>query len=357
MTMELGSEYNLSLTSLSIVKENIFSYLSEFEYCYYFDSGRSALRHLVNQLQDSRHVLLPEFICESVTSCFTRYQVTYYKLKEDFSIDLDDLRAKIQGRNTIIFIMHYFGSLQNPAILSEVRALADKNGAIIIEDTTHSIFTRSHTIGDYMICSIRKWLPIPGGGSLYCHQNSHNILEPDYQKSTDNSRSYGMILKDLYLKTGYDCNLEYRRIFSESEKRLDDQKAIYEMSDFARYVASCVDVGKMRFTRRKNYDLMNNYLMTRDIKPAVELEEPDTPLVYPIRVKNRDKLRSYLMDNKIYCAVHWPFDNHKPEDRPFAIRNADELISLPIDQRYDEKHIYYLIDVLSRYGGDLLFST
>ena len=355
--MELGSEYNLSLTSLSIVKDNIFNYLSEFEYCYYFDSGRSALRHLVNQLQCCNHVLLPEFICESVTNCFDRHEVSYYKLKEDFSIDLNDLLGKILQRNTIVFIMHYFGTLQNSKILSDVRSYADKNGAIIIEDTSHSIFTRSQTIGDYMICSIRKWLPIPGGGSLYYHQDRCNIRKPDYPKSTENSRCYGMILKDLFLRTGFDCNLEYRRIFSESEQRLDNQKAIYEITDFAKYLASCVDIEQLTQTRKKNYDFLNNYLMKSGIKPVVEFEETDIPLVYPIRVKNRDKLRSYLMDNKIYCAVHWPFDNHNPEDRPFAIRNAGELISLPIDQRYDEEHIHYLINVLSGYGGDLLFYT
>lgn len=353
--MELGSEYNLSLTSLSIVKDNIFCYLSDYEYCYYFDSGRSALRHLINQLHCCDHVLLPEFICESVTNCFDRHQVSYYKLKNNFSIDLDDLWGKIQHRNTIVFIMHYFGALQNPEILSEVRSLADENGAIVIEDTTHSIFTKSQTIGDYMICSIRKWLPLPGGGSLHYNQNRCNITEPDYHKSTDNYRSYGMVLKDLYLKTGYDCNLEYRRIFSDSERRLDNQKEIYEISDFAKYIASCVDVGESKLARKHNYDLLNNYLMRSGIKPVVELRESDIPLVYPIRVKNRDKLRAYLMDNKIYCAVHWPFDNHQPEQRPFAIKNAEELISLPIDQRYDEEHIQYMIDVLSRYGGDLLF--
>ncbi len=353
--MELGSEYNLSLNSLSVVKDNIFDYLSDFEYCYYFDSGRSALRHLVNQLRDCSHVLLPEFICESVTNCFDGRKVSFYKLNKDFSIDLDDLRAKIQGRNTIIFIMHYFGVLQNPAILSEVRSLADKNGVIIFEDTTHSIFTKSQTIGDYMICSIRKWLPVPGGGALYYRQDKGNILVPDYPKSADNSRSYGMILKDLFLNTGHDCNLEYRSIFSDSEQRLDNQKEIYEISDFARYVASCMDIEQLTRVRKKNYDLLNNYLMKSGIKPVIELEEHDIPLVYPIRVKNRNKLRSYLMDKKIYCAVHWPFDNQQPRNRPFAIRNADELISLPIDQRYDEEHIKYLIDVLSKYGGDLLF--
>ena len=171
----------------------------------------------------------------------------------------------------------------------------------------------------------------------------------------DDIKSYGMILKDLFLKTGLDCNLEYRKIFSESESRLDNQKTIYKMSDFASYLSSCVDVKKLKYTRKQNFDLLNDYLSIRGIKPVIELGESGIPLVYPIRVKNRDKLRSYLMENKIYCAIHWPFDNQQTEQRPFAIRNAEELISLPIDQRYNEEHIQYLADVLSRYGGDLLF--
>ena len=40
------------------------------------------------------------------------------------------------------------------------------------------------------------------------------------------------------------------------------------------------------------------------------------------------------MEHRIYCAVHWPFDGICGEEREQARKNGDELISLPIDQRY-----------------------
>ena len=353
--MELGSEYNLSLNNLNVVEDNIFNYLSGYGHTYYFDSGRSALRYLVKQLKQYNKVLLPEFMCESVNNCFDESQTQFYKLRDDFSIDLNDLRRFNIDSHTIIFLMHYFGTLQQHDLLSEIRSLVDHSGAVIIEDTTHSIFTQTQTIGDYMICSLRKWLPISGGGVLYFGQNRCEIKEPDCQKGVENNRSYGMILKDMFLFTEFDCNLEYRRIFEESEKRLDEQISIYKISDFSKFLASCVSVEQLKNKRKKNFKQLANNLRKLDVSPAIKYGQYDTPFVYPLRVRDRNKLRSFLISNKIYCAVHWPFDNHKPEQRPFAKRNAYELISLPIDQRYDEVHIEYLIDTVRQYGGDLLF--
>ncbi len=353
--MELGSEYNLSLENLNIVTDSIFSYLSEYDNCFYFDSGRSALKHLVKNIPSVYRILLPEFICESVTNCFENNKIDYYKLNEDFCVDIDNLQDKIGNEPSIIFLMHYFGSLQPSDILQKIRLLADQNGAIIIEDTTHSIFSQKRTIGDYLVCSIRKWLPISGGGVLYYDQDLLNLSKSNYQKSTDNYRSYGMILKSLFLDNKLDCNNEYRHIFIESENKLDKQQEIYEISDFSKFVASTVSIDNLKMIRKRNFQQLDDAMRKIGLRSVVDINSIDTPLVYPIRINNRDAFRSYLMDNKIYCAVHWPFDNHKPEQRSFAIKNASELISLPIDQRYDNESICYLIDVIYRYGGALLF--
>ena len=346
-----------ALSELCTVEDNIFRYLSRFEQCYYFDSGRSAIKHLVAQMKHFNKVLLPEFICESVSNCFNEFSLTYYKLKEeDFSVDIDDLKRLSIDNHTIIFLMHYFGGIQKNSILTEMRSIANDKGAIIIEDTTHSIFSQAQTIGDYMVCSIRKWFPIPGGGVLYYNRNKCGIVKTSYPRSVDNSRGYGMILKDLFLTTGFDCNEKYRQVFTACEEHLDSQKDIYEISDFSRFIASCVSIGRLIERRKNNYEMLLNALKNGGVNPAIKIDKHDTPLVYPLRVKNRDSLRSFLMSKKVYCAVHWPFDdNHKPEYRAFAKKNADELISLPIDQRYDEAHIKYLVDTLNQFGGDLLY--
>ncbi|MBQ9901995.1 MAG: DegT/DnrJ/EryC1/StrS family aminotransferase [Clostridia bacterium] len=356
--MELGSEYSLSFSELTVQKDSIFEYVSEYGTVFRFDSGRSALKYIALHLKGDDQVLLPEFICESVADCFPAEQTRYYSLQPDFTVNTDDLGNKISPETRLILVMHYFGAVQPREKLTEIRRLADLHDCVIVEDTTHSIFSQSATIGDYMVCSIRKWLPIPRGGLLYYAGTGENPLgtaPPRYPKSTDNRRANGMVLKDMFLREGLPYNADYRRIFAESEHLIDTQTDIRMMSDFAEFIASCVSTGRLKSRRRKNYDRLRDALSRHGLPPALSLGDCEIPLVFPLRVPNRDAFRSYLMDNRIYCAVHWPFDGVQPDARGFALKNAEELISLPIDQRYDERHMEYLAKVILQYEGDLLF--
>ena len=87
--MELGSEYDLDLNKLNISSNNLFHYLESYN-CQFFDSGRSALRHI--PFNQNKAVLLPEFICESVSNCFPSQNIIFYNITEDLQIDLDDLK-------------------------------------------------------------------------------------------------------------------------------------------------------------------------------------------------------------------------------------------------------------------------
>ena len=351
--MELGSEYNLRFSDLTVKENNIFNYLSCYQKRCFFDSGRSALKHLVSFLGSENEVLLPEFICESVTNCFNRNHIRFYKLNSDFTIDIDSIEAQINKRTHTLFLMHYFGCVQPYELLQKVRNLADQHRLIIIEDTTHSIFSKPETIGDYQVCSIRKWMPIPSGGVIYSKNDPLDIFDHiTYKPSTDNTRSYGMVLKDMFLTMGLDCNSEYRKIFKECEEKLDCQKEIYLLSDLSRFIASCVDIKELKKTREENYKYLEEELCKQGIIPAIQLDEGNCPLVFLLRVKNRNRFRSFLMDNRIYCAVHWPFDGIFSEQRLFAAECARDLISLPIDQRYKWVDIDYMVEVIHRYGED-----
>ena len=68
---------------------------------------------------------------------------------------------------------------------------------------------------------------------------------------------------------------------------------------------------------------------------------------------DRDEFRAYLMEHRIYCAVHWPFDGVNEMDRPMGKENAENLISLPIDQRYGYEELEYMASVISAYRGNM----
>ena len=349
--MELGSEYNLHLSDLQFRSDNIFEYLKNHKRCLFFDSGRSALRHLCSFLKKEDEVLLPEFICESVISCFCQESIRFYRINDDFGIDIDDLRSKFTERTKAVFLMQYFGATASEDTLECIRDIVRNTDCIVIEDSTHCIFSRSSSIGDYQICSLRKWLQIPQGGVLYSDSDPLDIFDKaDYKKSTCNDRAYGMILKDLYLREVMDCNAEYRRIFETCEKQMDDNEDICFISEFAAFLATCIDVRELMDRRKNNYRFLKNMLSDIGIKPAIRLSDDDCPLVLPIGTANRDEMRSYLIHKKIYCAVHWPFDGFKASERPFARECARSLLSLPIDQRYGEEEMKYLGEILREFG-------
>jgi len=351
--MELGSEFNLDMRNLTISPNSFFEYMDDMKYCL-FDSGRSALKALERTL-DYGYILMPEYMCKSVLKCFPEDKTVFYRLKDNLQIDTADLLKKINSDTAAVYLMHYFGSLQPEKVLSLLRAEKEKRGFIIIEDTSHSVFSKKQTIGDYCVASLRKWFPITNGGVLYTSDTSYLYSYEDIQKSTSNDKAYAMMLKTLYLNGRLDCNAEYREIFIDCENRLDIQTEIKRISDYSSFLLSCFDLSDIIKKRQANLDFMKNKLNSIGIEQLCDFGKNDCPLALPVLVPDRDGLRKYLMENDIYCAVHWPFNGVAHEERPLGLALSKDLISLPIDQRYGEEEMEYLFKVLSEFKGRLRF--
>ena len=325
--MELGGEFYLDLNTLSEKKYSVDAYLSG-ERPLYFDSGRSALRFAARSLRPGT-ILLPEYICDSVITAFSGHTLHFYRLTPSLEIDTDDLLSKLNGEVSAVFLMHYFGAVQPQAILEQLEAARLRYGFSIVEDTTHSVFSARRTIGDLCVCSLRKWFALPGGGALYgpalAEREDFSLLP----RKTDERRACGMVCKSLFLDGTLDCNAEYLNIFRETEDAL-------------------------AVRRKRNYARLKDALAQLGVSPICRIAEDACPLVLPVWVKDRAALRRRLMEHRIYCAVHWPFDGVQADERPLARKLAAQMLSLPIDQRYDTAHIDYLMDTLDTYKGLLL---
>lgn len=170
--IELGSEFNLSLNSLNTVDNNLFQYLSKYSVQWY-DYGRSAIRHI--PIPSDKIILLPEFICESVIECFDKSRITFYKTDGNLNTDLEDLLKKITPDAGAVYVVHYFGYLQNDNVMRQIKDITGRFGITLIEDTAQSLFSEHELLGDYGVSSARKWMGVPGG--VYCMQimavNSH----------------------------------------------------------------------------------------------------------------------------------------------------------------------------------------
>lgn len=345
--MELGSDFELNLSELHIKDDSIYHYLQEY-HTIFFDSGRSASRVLNSEICPGT-ILLPDYICESVIQVYRNlFRIRYYHVNRDFLIDLDDFVRKIDASVTVVYLMHYFGMVQHTEILETIISEKKKYGFTIIEDTTHSIFTKIRTIGDYCICSLRKWLPVTDGGVLYTDQGFKNICAEDIPVKSPSEKLTAMLLKRLYIEGRLDCNELYRNIFTNEEHKLDKQDQVYQISDISRSLLKYFSVSELVKRRKENYALLYETLRYKNMNTVMQCKE-GVPLVCPVYIEDRDKFRAYLAKNHVYCAVHWPLEGTELIYGEDAVYRSEHMISLPIDQRYDIKHMEYLQKLVEEY--------
>ena len=342
--MELGSNFELDISNLKRVDDSIFEYLKNY-YSIYLDSGRSAIKLLKSKLGCGT-ILLPSYICESVIDVFRQdFQIEFYQVTKELEIDLVDFEKKIDRSTAAVYLMHYFGQIQNQEVLSFLTDKRDRYGFLIIEDTTHSIFTSAATIGDYCICSLRKWFPIPDGGVVY---SKFCLDAQKLERKIVPSNLEAMILKYLFIYKNVPCNHIYRQVFQAEERKLDYQDEIYELSEISSILLSCYSIQELKTKRKKNAEYLFSRINRKQVQPVLR-EEDDTPLTFPVYVKNRDSLKRFLSENRIYCAVHWPIEDMRLKQNDLTVEISKHILSLPIDQRYGGAELDYLLSSISKY--------
>lgn len=345
--LEIGSEFYIDSELKPKPKhladyQNVFDYLKKY-HTQYFDSGRSALLALLGSIKYKK-VLLPDYICESVRKCFRECEVVYYRINEDFVIDWTDLLKKCTEEIDIVYLNYFNGYIGENYRFQELNRLKEKKYFIIIEDTTHSLFTASRTIGDYCICSLRKWFPIPDGGVLY---SANELQCKEYSGNHwAKKKTKAMIAKGFYLD-GKDVRKEdFLKIFAETESMLDKQIEPHCISKIAVDILQHIDVNAVIAMRCRNFNLLNKQLPYKNVALG---GKGQVPLFFTISVDNRDDFRKYLRGKKIYCPVHWPLYKELEQINGAVLKYNCEL-SIPIDQRYSEEDMEYISNVIGDYS-------
>lgn len=337
MRMELGGFCELTMSGLRNKNDNIFEYLSEYN-TIYTSNGRSAIKLIANHLRSGK-ILLPEYICESISNSFCDNETAYYEVNEQLEIDIESLERMISKEISAVFLINYFGFIQNKKVLSYLREKRKEYGFVIIEDTTHSIFTEKNVIGDYCICSLRKWFPCEGG-VLYSKLNL-NAVDISCMNAVEAGLMFdARVMKYYSIKDSMDTEDTYMKIYADAEHAIDEDKTIKCVDSLSETVLKSISVTDVVERRRNNAKMVYEQL-SDVIMPLRKEYNGEVLIAVPVICENRDSLRKYLMNNRIFCAVHWPQNDESTEKAKLL---SKKLISIMIDQRYDKRHMMYLIE-------------
>lgn len=328
-------------------------------YTIFFQSGRNAIESLMKYLIKElgiEKILLPDYVCETVVDAVVRANMDYenYSINREFEGDLAYIEKKINEGIKCVYIVQYFGKRISNKMLSAINSWKVR-GILVIEDVTMSLFSCNKTavgFGDYIIGSIRKWLPIPDGGFI---STRGNMLPDEPEKNCISKYTYYYSLVQIIKREYINGNLldkklkeEYMEYYKKSIDELFSDYNIYPISQMSMSYLKKYNIKEVIEKRIKNYDYL--YKKLDDIscvKLKVEREKGFVPFGIVIESTNRDELLNYLIKHNIYCNVHWRLvDKTQNNDSNYLSHN---LITIPCDQRYSDKEMDYIATVIRKY--------
>ena len=308
-------------------------------------SGRTAIYYCLKNIISKRKIMkayVPSYCCDSMIEPFLEFgiEIEYYKVYFDGGLKYD---IEIREDVDLFLAMNYFG--YSSTNMDQYIKKYKEQGTIVLEDITHSMFStkRYSENSDYLIGSLRKWMPVLSGGiAISMNSNFELDLNTNSNEKMIENRNIAMKRKRQYLLDGSEeLKEKFLKEYKDSNMLLGEDYKDYSIDEKSFQIIQGIDITQIKSRRIENamtiYDKLNgkvDFLID-------DYNGEDALLAVPIVVDNakRDALRNYLKDKNVYLPVHWPLSDNR--------NNIFEReLSLVCDQRYDEKQIAEYIDYI-----------
>lgn len=295
-------------------------------------SGRDALKTIAREFPATK-VFVPALACDSMILPFEMYEheIVYYRLNEDYSIDLEYLETIIA--DGIFFYMEYFG---NKTITDNILAEMRKNyNLIFVEDRTHNlIWQRNNTFEpEFTIASLRKWINVPDGGLLWCNKELNN-KEFLCDTSFAEIRLKAQCMRNDYFQTGKESiKSEYREIFSSVSSIIDRDNKPSRMSAYTFEIVKKTDWNEIRTIRKNNAEVLIKILREEGIQ-LIQDKRGYSDLYVPFLVDNRNRKQHKLSAKGIFNTVIWPLNDKQKLACKVSKYTEEHMLAAPCDQRY-----------------------
>lgn len=321
-------------------------------------TGRTGLRLAIRACPGQAPgapVLFPAYLCPSLLQAAREEGVptAFYRLGENLTLDAGALlEAVALYRPRAVVIIDFFG------FPPEARTIAPllercRQTCPVIEDAVQGSWVElsppaAGGLGDYVLTSFRKYLPLPDGGWLWARANRGlpEGLVPLADAFVQN-RLAGKIRRSEVLRDTAGSGPEdaaYLELFARAERELDTAIPLAAMSEGSARLLAVQDLGAAGQRRRANFASL---LAAFDTHPVLQslarplyrhLPAGVSPLAFPVRLnapERRDAFRAALRGRDVFCPVHWSLPPELSAGQfPAAAALSQAILSIPLDQRY-----------------------
>lgn len=286
------------------------------------DSARNALAYLI-EARSIKRLWIPSLLCGSVATVAKQngVDINAYPIDEDFlpvrsSMDVEP--------DDYVYLVDYYGLLPDESISAAAAAYP------------------GHLIVDEVMAFFRR--PLPGVDTIYSCRKFFGVSDGAYL-STDASLDRELERDESWDKMGFVLGRFERpasEFYAESKKnnsRFRDH-GVRLMSPITQNLLRAIDYEGVLDRRRRNFAVLRSGL---DDVNKLCFPDPLGPFMYPFFMEEGRLVRSELHRKKIYVPMLWDWAENAPG---FAGLYANDILPLPLDQRYNEDDMARIVEVV-----------
>lgn len=290
------------------------------------NTSRNALE-LILRGRGYKALYLPYYTCDVLLEPIRRtgVKVKFYDVNEA----LDPVVTPALKDGEAFLYTNYFGLKY-----STVKRLSKEYGRRLVVDNAQAFYAIP-VDGIDTFYSARKFFGVSDGAYLYAVG-----LETDKLPQDESWERMTAQLKrvDKGAQAGY-------ADFQHAEESLCGMLPA-RMSELTHRILSSVDYDAAAECRRRNYKRLDETLRDTN-RLSLSLENDAVPMAYPYLPVEDKELRERLISEKIFVAKYWPNVLVWTKDGSVMHNLAENLLPLPVDQRYGDDDMDRIIEVIN----------
>lgn len=353
---------------------------------FFFLSARSSLYFFLKNLDNckKKRVLVTSFTCDSVLVSIINagYEPILIDIEKDnFSIDIKDIKEIDIDEYSIILIQHTFGI---PAkYLEEINTFCKKNDKILIEDCSLSFFSKYKnknlgSFGDAAIFSfeLSKTISIQKGGCLIINNKNLNLKlfknrydNIKYPSSISNIRKKLQILSSIYMYNSKFYNIWFyllkilynSYLFEKSTPtienylKINEKRFLLRMNDFYKKILYLQTFYEKKITQDSinNFEYLKSKLCTKNLYMALDKIDNTNYLIrLPLILRDKKLLQKIISEVNFeigYWFKNLATDNKFSKFQYIKKKNLEckvaediskNIINIPLNISDHNKHYY-----------------
>lgn len=293
------------------------------------NTGRNALEYILRSISIVNRIYIPYYTCHTVLQPIKQLNINFefYHINADLEIDRDIVLLD----NEYILYTNYFGLKD-----TYIKFLSEKYSNHLIVDYAQALFSQ-HDFVDYCFYTPHKFVGVVDGGIAFsCDFYDLSNVETDVSCY----RSEHLFIRyDKPAINGY-------KLYKENSRQARNQP-IKRMSNLTLSLLKNIDFEMVKKRRIHNFNYLHEKLQYSNLLKFSFQKIP--PMFYPYRTSNVG-LREILIEHGIFIPQFWPNVLEWCASTDLDYKLVQEIMPLPIDQRYNVEDMKYIIDMIEYYG-------